>query len=87
MLLIEVSDTTLRYDQRVKVPLYARNGIPEVWVVDLGGRAIYVYREPTSTGYRVVLVRRAGERVGPSALPEFEIPVESILPPIGGSGG
>jgi Uma2 family endonuclease len=43
LLVIEVSDTTLRYDRDVKVPLYARHGVPEVWVVDVNGDALLVY--------------------------------------------
>jgi Uma2 family endonuclease len=43
LLVIEVSDTTLRYDRDVKVPLYARHGVPEVWVVDVKGGALLVY--------------------------------------------
>ncbi len=40
LLLIEVSDTALRYNREVKLPLYARPGIPEVWIVDLSGGAV-----------------------------------------------
>jgi Uma2 family endonuclease len=43
LLVIEVSDTTLRYDRDVKVPLYARHGVPEVWVFDLNGGVLLVY--------------------------------------------
>lgn len=43
LLVIEVSDTTLRYDRDRKVPLYARHGVPEVWVVDVNGNALHVY--------------------------------------------
>ena len=43
MLLVEVSDSTLRYDRDVKVPLYARHGVPEVWVVDVNADALLVY--------------------------------------------
>jgi len=43
LLVIEVSDTTLRYDRDRKVPLYARHGVPEVWVVDVVGNALLVY--------------------------------------------
>src|SRR5688572_716064 len=38
LLLVEVSDTTLAYDQGTKVPLYARHGVSEVWVVDIKDR-------------------------------------------------
>jgi len=43
LLVIEVSDTTLRYDRDVKVPLYARHSVPEAWVVDVNGDALLVY--------------------------------------------
>ena len=52
LLLVEVADTTLRYDREVKLPLYARHAIPEVWIVDLEGRGLCVYREPAEAGYR-----------------------------------
>ncbi len=44
LLIIEVSDTTLRYDREIKVPLYARHGVPEVWIVDLGNGQLHFYR-------------------------------------------
>ena len=43
LLVIEVSDSTLRYDRDRKVPLYARHGVPEAWVVDVNGNALLVY--------------------------------------------
>jgi Uma2 family endonuclease len=43
LLVIEVSDTTLKYDRDVKVPLYARHGVPEAWVFDVKGNALLVY--------------------------------------------
>ena len=43
LLVIEVSDTTLKYDRDIKVPLYARHGVPEAWVVDVNGNALLVY--------------------------------------------
>ncbi|MDQ5909109.1 MAG: hypothetical protein QG599_1203 [Pseudomonadota bacterium] len=52
LLLIEIADTTLRYDRDVKVPLYARNGIPEVWLLDLQNRQLDIYHEPANGEYR-----------------------------------
>jgi Uma2 family endonuclease len=52
LLLVEVADTTQRYDRQVKLPLYARHGIPEVWLVDLEENAMEVFREPSADGYR-----------------------------------
>ena len=45
LLVIEVSDSTLRYDRDRKVPLYARHGVPEVWIVDVTGDSLLVYGE------------------------------------------
>jgi Uma2 family endonuclease len=54
ILLVEVADTTQRYDRQVKLPLYAQHGIPEVWLVDLEQNAMEVFREPSADGYRHV---------------------------------
>ena len=51
LLLIEVSDSSLAYDRTTKLPLYAKFGVPEVWIVDLAGAAIEVYREPRDGAY------------------------------------
>lgn len=52
LLLVEVSDTTLRIDRDVKLPLYAREGIGEVWIVDLENRVLRVHRQPHEGTYR-----------------------------------
>lgn len=54
LLLVEVSDSTLRYDREVKVSLYARCGIPEVWIVDLHGEQIHFYLTPAEGRYVTV---------------------------------
>ena len=52
LVVIEVADTSLAYDLGVKVPLYARHGIPEAWVIDAATRQTRVFREPAAEGYR-----------------------------------
>lgn len=52
LLVIEVSDSTLRHDRDRKVPLYARLGVPEVWIVDLHNGSVLFYRSPGADGYR-----------------------------------
>ena len=51
LLVIEVSDTTLRKDLEVKTPLYARHGVPEVWIVDLQQNRIRFLRAPQGGRY------------------------------------
>ena len=79
LLVVEVAETTADTDRQVKIPLYARAGVPEVWLVDLGGDCIEVYQEPTPEGYGEVRRARRGERVAPAALPDLFLAVEEIL--------
>jgi Uma2 family endonuclease len=52
VVMIEVSDTTLRYDRKIKLPLYARSAVPAVWIVDVNARTILVASDPTDGRYR-----------------------------------
>jgi Uma2 family endonuclease len=66
LLVIEVADTTVRYDLDVKLPLYARAGIPEVWVVDLDVGVLRIFRDPAGGNYRE---KQEPGRVGAVAIP------------------
>ena len=79
MLLIEVADTSLSYDRRVKVPLYAKVGIVEVWVVDVENRLIYAYRNLVKGKYQETLVVNPGDTITPVAFDEISVRVEEIL--------
>lgn len=63
LLVIEVSDSSIAYDLRVKAPLYARFGVREYWVVDAVRETVRVHRAPFSSGYGDVREYRADERV------------------------
>ena len=52
LLLVEVSDSTLRKDTAIKLPLYAQLGIPELWIVNLVQRRIEVHTDPAGSDYR-----------------------------------
>jgi Uma2 family endonuclease len=52
LLIVEVADTTLEYDRQIKVPLYARAGIAEVWVVNLADGQVEIYAEHANGEYR-----------------------------------
>lgn len=51
LLLVEVSDSSLTYDRGAKLDLYARFGIAEIWIVDIAGAAIEVFRNPADGAY------------------------------------
>jgi len=67
--LVEVSDTTAEVDRAVKLPLYARAGIREVWLVDLVAQRIEVCRDPSPVGYGSVRRAARGQALSPLASP------------------
>ena len=78
LLVIEICDSSLRYDREVKVPLYAAHGVPEVWLIDLQPRRLELYREPLSDGYRLLLRPDPSESVAPLLLPSLSIRASEI---------
>jgi Uma2 family endonuclease len=79
LLLIEVADTSVEFDRSVKLPLYARTGIPEYWLVDLERGVLDVHRSPAGDRYDEVQELVAGARVAPMSLPDAELDVGEIL--------
>jgi hypothetical protein len=79
LLVIEVSDTSLRYDRTVKLRLYARAGIPEYWIVDANTETLEMYRSPSDERYADQRHPARDERVAPLAFPEAALPVASIF--------
>jgi Uma2 family endonuclease len=79
LLVIEVSDTTLHYDRDVKIPLYARAGVPEVWLVDLQTSSMSVWQDPHDGEYRVVRMLRSGDDLTPALLPDVTLKVADLM--------
>ncbi len=86
LLIVEVSDTTLRHDRR-KVWLYASQGVPEYWLLDLNNRRLEVYREPIEDpdarlGWRYASrqILDAPSHVSPLAEDQTSLAVSDLLP-------
>ena len=83
-LVVEVSDTTLRYDTTDKLALYAAGAIAEYWVVDVNGRQLHVFRDPASAGgaagYATHQVLGPADAVSPLAAPAASVRVADLLP-------
>ena len=81
LLLIEVCDTTVRYDREVKLPLYARHGVAEVWLVDLETRTVEICRMPQKEpgDYAERETVTDGPRA-PRALPDCHVLIEELFP-------
>jgi Uma2 family endonuclease len=80
ILIVEMSDSSLKYDRKVKARLYADMGIPEYWVTDLNARCVFAYSDRQSKSYRLVRQLRPGDIIAPELLPECKIRVENLLP-------
>ncbi len=79
LLIVEIADTSLRYDQTTKLRLYARAGIPEYWIVSVEGEWIDVYRSPEGDGYRERRRAASGEIVAPTAFPDVDVAVTDVF--------
>ena len=81
LLVIEVSDTTLRLDRTTKAGLYARAGVPEYWIVNLVDEQIEVHRAPDAaqSRYTEIHVRRADTSVSPHTFPDVVLDVGIVL--------
>ncbi|MBK6596539.1 MAG: Uma2 family endonuclease [Proteobacteria bacterium] len=79
LLLIEVSDSSLTFDRRRKVPLYARYDIPEVWLLNIPDRCLEVMREPGELGYGQTLIKTVGEPCAPLAFAHVSLAWHAAL--------
>ena len=79
-LVIEISDTSLSYDRKVKIPHYAAKRVAEVWIENLKDDVLLVYRDPARGTYNTNLTLRRGDTVSPVALSDVVFKVEDLLP-------
>jgi Uma2 family endonuclease len=79
LLAVEVSDTTLAFDTNVKLPTYARTGIPEVWIADLRANTIRIHTNLEDGEYRKTSRAKRGESFESGAVPGGKIAVKSII--------
>jgi Uma2 family endonuclease len=83
LLLIEVSNTSLRKDRGIKLGIYAEAGVPEYWIINAskpGHVEVEVYTEPTPTGYARLVTLRDGDVLRPVRVP-VEVAVADIPRP------
>lgn len=79
LLLVEIAEASLEYDRTVKVPLYARAGLPEVWIVDLAAESLEIYQEPREGRYRRVQALTRGQSLAPQAFPDLLVSTDEIF--------
>jgi Uma2 family endonuclease len=80
LLVVEVADRTLAFDRGRKLRLYARAGVPEVWIVNLIESKVEVHREPAGARYWTRTVFALGDVLSPATRPDARIPLADLLP-------
>jgi Uma2 family endonuclease len=78
-LLIEVADSSLSKDRRIKSRIYAAAGVPEYWVVDVSAGTIEVRTQPRDDAYGETRVAGRGETIRLQSFPDVEIAVSDVL--------
>lgn len=80
LLIVEVADSSLGHDRELKTGLYARNGIPEYWIVNLVDSCLEVYRDPEGGRYSSHTILHGDDSVSLLSGPDASIPVSELLP-------
>jgi Uma2 family endonuclease len=78
-LIIEVMDTSQSYDLEIKLPLYARFGVPEVWTIDVHREILVKHFGPAGNEYRSMKEFRSGEFVAMNAFPSVHYAIDDIF--------
>jgi Uma2 family endonuclease len=79
LFIVEVADSSLAFDQKVKLPRFAAAGISEYWIEDLQHDLLLIHREPRGTTYDTVITLRPGDFISPAAFPDVKFSVEELL--------
>ena len=81
-LIIEVADSSLTFDREIKAKIYARSGIADYWVLNVGSRQLHVFREPAENGYQSEVILGETASISPIEFPAFNIAIQAMLPPL-----
>jgi Uma2 family endonuclease len=84
-LIIEVADSSLKLDCETKGKAYSKAGITDYWVLDVIGRQLYVFREPTEDGYQSEVILAEDKTISPLQFPDVQIAVFEMLPLLRGA--
>ena len=76
---VEVSETALRYDTEIKLPIYARTGVSEVWIENLREGVLLVWRDAAGKNYDIQFTLGRSESVNALAFPDVIFKVGDLL--------
>ncbi|MGH9201774.1 MAG: Uma2 family endonuclease [Vicinamibacterales bacterium] len=79
LLIVEVADSSIDYDRKVKGQIYARMGVAEYWLADLNEHVLSCYSVPGRDAYADLRQYQRGQSVAPLLLPECVIAVDDLI--------
>lgn len=79
LLLIEVANSSVQFDRTVKLPMYTRAGIVELWIIDIKRRVLDIYRQPTGDRYRETATHQPGDTITLALAPEIKLPLDRVF--------
>lgn len=79
LLVVEIAESSLEYDRDVKARIYAKLGIRECWLVDLGANRLSSYSAPQDASYQTIREHRRGESIAPQMLGDCIVTVDALL--------
>jgi len=79
LLLIEFAETSLQKDMQVKLPLYAKAGVVEVWIADLTSRTLHIHRNPTDGKYAKRLTITGDQSITPANFPDLTVTITQVF--------
>lgn len=87
LLVVEVSHSSLRFDRRRKLPLYARHGIPECWIIDITTPQLHVFHSPDKGRYTHNASMGRPMAVALQAMPELKVELAGLFDGLPGHSG
>ena len=78
LLVVEISETSLHYDVKTKLPIYASHNVPEYWIINVVTRKTTIYRQPSGHTYVVEKEHSADNLLVPSLVPALAIALKSL---------
>lgn len=78
LLVIEVADTSLRYDLNTTAPIYAAHGVPEYWVINVGTLTMMMHKNPSARAYGFVQEVAPSDTLVPSLVPAFAVSLGTL---------
>jgi Uma2 family endonuclease len=79
-LIVEIADSSLNYDRKIKAKLYAETGVPEYWLGDIKNGILFAYSDSDGNSYRTIRQFHRGDSIAPQLLPDCAVQVDVFLP-------